>query len=326
MRLPEARLRLLRDRLADSGLSARDLAPSIPVPKRPSGTLPLNCLCHPRAWDDPEWRAASRLLAIPQDEGWLHRKAFEWTQCVYGLERLGALGPDRVALGVGAGHECVLYHLANRTRRTVATDLYSGGFTDSLAAEADPGFLQDPQKYAPFRYHDDRLLGLPADGCRLPFSDHSFDVVYSLSSIEHFGGHDRASEAVQEMGRVLRPGGVACVATELILDGGQHGEYFTIDDLEHWIIGPSGLVLVEPLDLTLPPDQYLADPVRLPDEATRTPHIVLQIDRWLFTSVVLFLRKPHAMELAEAGARRIAGRVARRARRSVAPRRPERPA
>jgi SAM-dependent methyltransferase len=266
-----------------------------------SGGLPLNCLCRPLAWEDPAWRAAGRLLALPQHEGWLHRKAFEWTQCVYGLERLGALGDDRTALGVGAGHECVLYYLANRTRLTVATDLYEGEFADSIAEEASPEFLTNPAKFAPFRYREDRLVGLPADGLSLPFRDGSFDVVYSLSSIEHFGGHDRSAQAVREMARVLRPGGIACIATEFILDGGQHGEYFTFEDLTRWIIGASpAFELVEPLDTTPPPAQYCDDPVRLPDEPLKTPHVVLSAGGWLFTSVVLFLRKRHRRRLQSA--------------------------
>jgi len=253
---------------------------------------PLNCLCQTDAWDDPDWRMVSRLLGVPQDEGWLHRKTFEWVQCVYGLERLGALGEDRRALGVGAGHECVLYYLANRTRLTVATDLYGGAFAGSLAAEADPAFLTAPQQFAPFRYHEDRLRGLPADGLALPFGDATFDVVYSLSSIEHFGGHDKAALAIGEMARVLTPGGVVCVATEYVMEGGQHGEYFTEDDLTHWILAASpDLSLVEPIDLTPPDRKYFDDPVRLPEEPFHTPHVVLAISDWRFTSIVLFFTK-----------------------------------
>ena len=253
---------------------------------------PLNCLCQVAAWDDPDWRAVGRLLAVPQDEGWLHRKAFEWVQCVYGLERLGALGDETRALGVGAGHECVLYYLANRTRLTVATDLYGGAFAGSIAAEADPAFLTDPARFAPFPYRSDHLAGLPADGLSLPFRDGAFDVVYSLSSIEHFGGHDKAADSVREMARVLKTGGVACVATEFIMEGGQHGEYFTLEDLDAWIVAASPeLELVEPIDLTPPDRRFFDDPVHLPDDPLHTPHVVLAIDRWRFTSIVLFFTK-----------------------------------
>ena len=133
-------------------------AASLPVAERDAARLPLNCLCHPDAWADGEWRLYSRALGIAQDEGWYHRKAWEWTQCIYGLERLGVLGPRTLALGVGAGHERVLYYLANRTALTIATDLYSGGFTGTSAAEADPTFLTHPERFAPFIYDKSHLV------------------------------------------------------------------------------------------------------------------------------------------------------------------------
>jgi len=261
--------------------------------RRPA-PLPLNAMCHPDFWHDPEWRIYSRALGLPQDEGWYHRKAWEWCQCVYGFERLGALGPDKLALGVGAGHERVLYYLANRTAATVGTDLYTGDFATGPAGEADPGFLQEPERFAPFAYYKERLFAFPADGCRLPFRSGVFDVVYSLSSIEHFGGHDRALQAVQEMCRALRPGGTACVATELVLEGGPHPAYFTWEDLERYVIGPSGMAPVEPVNDRPPPAEMLEDPVKLPEEQARTPHVVVQEGQWKFTSVCVFMTKPRA--------------------------------
>jgi SAM-dependent methyltransferase len=254
--------------------------------------LPLNAVCEPSFWDDGEWRGYGRALGIPQDEGWYHRKAWEWTQCAYGLERLNALGRNKFVLGVGTGHERVLYYMANRSALTVATDLYSGDFSDSPAQEADPAFLKDPARFAPFVYDQRRLLALPADGCHLPFQSGSFDVVYSLSSIEHFGGHERASEAMREMNRVLSPGGTACVATELVLEGGPHPAYFTLEHLNKYVVGPAGMSLVEPLADGRPSLGLLNDPVVLPEDYQKTPHIVLQEGPWKFTSVCLFMRKP----------------------------------
>ncbi|HTW08152.1 MAG TPA: class I SAM-dependent methyltransferase [Acidimicrobiales bacterium] len=276
------------------------------------GGLPLNSVCHPMYWDDAEWRTYGRALGIPQEEGWIHRKAWEWTQCVYGLERLGALGPGKRALGVGAGHERVLYYLANRTASTVATDLYAGDFATSPAEEADRHFLCEPERFAPFKYYQDHLLALPADGCALPFRSATFDVVYSLSSIEHFGGHERAAVAMGEMSRVLRPGGVACVATELVLEGGAHPAYFCPEDLSRYVLKAPGLVLVEPLSSRRPPAEMMEDPVKLPDELMRTPHVVLQDGPWKFTSVCLFFVKPTATELAVAAGRRFLDWLPRR--------------
>ncbi|HZR23555.1 MAG TPA: methyltransferase domain-containing protein, partial [Vicinamibacterales bacterium] len=47
-----------------------------------------------------------------------------------------------------------------------------------------------------------------ADVRNLPFQDESFDAVYSMGTIEHF---DETAQAVDEIARVLRPGGRAIV-------------------------------------------------------------------------------------------------------------------
>lgn len=302
-------VRNARDALSRRGWGRRSLARLVPVPSAPAGRPRLNALCHTDFWADGEWRTHSRAVGLPQDEGWFHRKAWEWTQCIYGLERLGALGPDKTALGVGAGHERVLYYLANRTAFTVGTDLYAGDFATSAAEEADPSFLFEPERFAPFPYRRQRLLGLRADGCLLPFRSGSFDVVYSLSSIEHFGGHERSAQAVLEMTRVLRPGGVACIATELVIEGGEHPAYFTMDHFLRYVVEASGMVLAEPLDERLPPQELIDDPVKVPEEYQRTPHIVLQDGPWKFTSVCVFLVKPTSAQLLQAARKKVTSQL-----------------
>jgi ubiquinone/menaquinone biosynthesis C-methylase UbiE len=48
------------------------------------------------------------------------------------------------------------------------------------------------------------------DARHLEFADRSFDFVYSYHALEHIPSHEKA---LQEMRRVLRPGGGACVGT-----------------------------------------------------------------------------------------------------------------
>jgi SAM-dependent methyltransferase len=280
------------------GLHRGDLTAAIPVPDRARPPYTLNAVCHPDFWSDPEWLQVQRALGLPRGEDEQHRKRFEWVQCAYGLERLGVLGPQTRVLGVGAGHERVLFYLANRSALTVATDLYTGAFTDSPAAEADPGFARDPGHYAPFAFRREHLAVVRADGTRLPFRAGGFDVVYSLSSIEHFGGHAAASVAMREMARVLRPGGIACVATELVLQGGEHPEFFTPAALQHFVVEQSGMVPVERLHHRPLPRALLDDPVWLDGDIYRNPHLVLGRGHHRWTSVVLFLRKPTRAELA----------------------------
>jgi SAM-dependent methyltransferase len=54
--------------------------------------------------------------------------------------------------------------------------------------------------------HD--LQGAVGDVRALPFRDASFDAIYSMGTIEHF---DETERAVEEMARVLKPGGRAIV-------------------------------------------------------------------------------------------------------------------
>src|SRR5205823_4181922 len=52
------------------------------------------------------------------------------------------------------------------------------------------------------------LRAAAADVRALPFRDASFDVIYSMGTIEHF---DETEQAVREMARVLKPGGCAII-------------------------------------------------------------------------------------------------------------------
>ena len=67
------------------------------------------------------------------------------------------------------------------------------------------------------------------DALDLRYEDGTFDIVFSLSSIEHFGSIGAAQKAVQEMERVCRTGGIVGIATEVVVDNGPH---FSLPGLE----------------------------------------------------------------------------------------------
>ena len=74
-------------------------------------------------------------------------------------------------------------------------------------------------------------------------------------------------------------------------------EVFTPRELERLIVGPSGLELMEPLDLDLPATSRVnvtrTDEHGLhPDSGDHWPHVILRASRSLFTSVSLPLQKP----------------------------------
>lgn len=73
---------------------------------------------------------------------------------------------------------------------------YGIDISEPTLAQARRGFLRGG------------LRSAVADVRALPFRDGSFDAIYSMGTIEHF---DETEQAVAEMARVLKPGGVAIV-------------------------------------------------------------------------------------------------------------------
>jgi SAM-dependent methyltransferase len=186
--------------------------------------------------------------------------------------------------------------------------------------------LDDPGAHAPFPYRRDRLEVRWMDARRLDLPDESFDVAFSLSSFEHFGGPADIASAARELGRVLRPGGHGLVVTECFVR--RHPlnaapvdfavrlatlgrrrkrasprrravvvEVLTPRELARLIVEPSGLELMQPLDLTLSAESWRnltrtdADGLH-PASGDYWPHVLLQAGRSVFTSVALPLRKP----------------------------------
>lgn len=247
-------------------------------------------LANPAKWDNPEWIALLRdLQVVPDHKLSMHRKSYEFTQLLYALRRLGRLRDETTVLSVGAGHECVLYWLANHVGRVVATDLYEGVWQSQGAREGDAHVLASPDTYAPFPYRQDRLAFEKMDARHLDFDDGTFDVAYSLSSIEHFGGVEGAGRAVDEMARVVKPGGVIAVATEYILAGPPHPEAFEPSQIRMLLDRP-GLRLLHPIDESVY-DRYAYAAVDLYRNPHQTPHMVVRMNDTVFTTVFALLER-----------------------------------
>lgn len=257
------------------------------------GVIPIDTqlceLANPAKWDNPEWMDLLRDLGLPDHKLSMHRKNYEFTQLAYGLGALGLLHDAASVLSVGAGHEAVLFWLANRMGGVTAVDRYEGVWQNVQAREGDRGVLRNPRDYAPFPYREDRLTFRQMDALQLDFADGTFDAAYSLSSIEHFGGLAGASRAVDEMARVLKPGGILALATEYVLDGPPHEETFTPADFDALIARP-GLTLVAPFDRTVY-SRYRYAAVDLYGNPHQTPHMVVRFGDTVFTTAFVFLRK-----------------------------------
>ena len=247
-------------------------------------------LANPANWENPEWMGLLRSLeVVPVDRASMHRKTYEFTQLLFGLTRLGMVSDDVRVLSVGAGHEPVLYWLANRVGGVIATDMYGGVWQRDGAREGDELVLEDAAQFAPFDYRRDHLTFMRMDGRFLAFRDESFDVVYSLSSIEHFGGFTGAYRAVAQMARVLKPGGVLALATEYCLSGPPHHEAFQPAEFRALVDHPT-LSLVEPVDEAVW-RRYACRPVDLQVDRHQTPHMVVTDGGAVFTSVFVYMRK-----------------------------------
>jgi SAM-dependent methyltransferase len=256
----------------------------------------------------------------------LHRKLWEYALLGLYLEEVGALSDDAEALSIAAGHEAPLYWLANRIARIVATDIYGqGSFSER---EADASMLNNPAVFAPYKYRESHLEVRNMDALRLDFDDESFDIVFSLSSIEHFGGPQAAARATQEMSRVLRPGGHLVITTECLVEShaldwpplqlairtatlGRRCPHstlrrrvidaFTPREIQRYIVQPSELTLVQQLDTTVEPENYEnvlrwhGDGSSLRgDGGAEWPHIMLQGHGSPWTSAFLaFVKPPH---------------------------------
>ena len=278
-------------------------------------------LCDVRDFEDADVLRMVRDI-LPERDPLAHveRKAWECAMLALFLEGAGRLRDATSALAIGAGQERMAFWLANRVGRVVATDTYGEG---SFAwREATAAMMTDPGAYAPFPYREERLEVQYADARALPFPDASFDVAFSLSSIEHFGGPVDVARSAREMGRVLKPGGHAIVVTECfvrhpfraaaadaLVRGLTRGrrrllEGFTARELGRWIVGPSGLELVQPLDLSLSPESWEnltithRDGRLEPATGEFYPHVLLESGRRsgpsVYTSVCLPLRKAPA--------------------------------
>ena len=262
-------------------------------------------LCDIGDFDDPEVRARiDDLTPGVEAPTHLHRKHWEFAMLTLFLEDSGLLREDVRILSVGAGHETVLFWLANRVAKVVATDIYGEGSFGEQAA--DRTMLTDPASFSPYPYRESHLEVRHMDARELEFPDNSFDVVFTLSSIEHFGSWADIRRSASEIGRVLRPGGAAFIATECFLGRSMFGpraiRIFTPRTLVSEIVGPSGLELVQPLDTTAPETSSNVIELDRYGGITSTtgadyPHIAVRVKRLgihtqSWTSVGLAMSKP----------------------------------
>lgn len=214
-------------------------------------------LCELGDFSDPDLRAVMREIygrGGEYPDGSEHRKSWEVAMTARALRDFGALREDAEVLGVGAGREATIFWLTRHVKRVFATDLYL--HEDSWSAK-DSGarMLAEPSGEPGVGWNARRLVVQHMDGKDLHYEDGSFDGIFSSGSIEHFGSYEDIRRSVEEMYRVLKPGGITALATEFRLEGEPPGlpgtVLFNEHELKRVVLDGMGWELASPLDLSL---------------------------------------------------------------------------
>ena len=253
------------------------------LPERTSSmgdSLPLCKLCDLADWSHASFTSIA--ADIMGGSAPHHRKLWEFTQLIRALKSQNLLSSDSIGLSVAAGNERVLYYLANRVARVVATDLYGDGAFASR--EASQATLEDPSQFAPYPYRREALATLYMDGCALKFLDNTFDFAFCLSSLEHFGGFRQSQACIKEMTRVVRPGGLVFFTTECSLNGFVTDQVFKPASISALLSGVE-LNLLDSISWELS-DETLGNLTDMRGgDLSKLPHINLRDLSTVFTSI-----------------------------------------
>jgi SAM-dependent methyltransferase len=224
----------------------------------------FNRLINPADFQDPQFvqyiQEASGRRTFPQQ-----RKFWEWGKGFQALKELDYLKRDKRAIGLGTGYEPFAFVLSRSIEHVIRTDyidqtnpfMRTYGEKIQIKKGERPNFVP-----ATLGYEEDRIgfLNLDATDMRA-VADASLDIVYSFSSIEHFGNRrDRpphgAIKCMQESQRILRRGGICMGATEYQLNPGLHPEFFRQEDFVKEICQSHTMRPIEPFDFELPEAMY----------------------------------------------------------------------
>jgi SAM-dependent methyltransferase len=240
-----------------------------------------------------------------------YRKHWEVAMAGRALAAAGVLGADAEVLGLGAGTEPTLFWLTTQVGRVFATDRYLATGWDESATAA---MLTDPGRFWPGAWDPRRLVVQHMDARELRYSDATFAAAFSSSSFEHFGGLADVRRAVEEACRVVVPGGLISISTELRLSGDPPGLpgvlLFSREELLDTFVERLPLEPFGPIDLSVtaeteatvwPFAPFAADVERHVGERgalyfheltwSHYPHVVLEHEGRRFTSVHLALRR-----------------------------------
>lgn len=238
-------------------------------------------------WQQSEFQSTETILLL---QGCRNRKAWEFIQVYNGLNRLGLLNESSKALGLGVGHECLIYAFSNLCQTVVATDLYNSEAWSTASMSTDEVYQKNP-----FPYAADRLVVRHMDMTAIDYPDASFDFVWSCCAIEHVNTFEDLHKVYQEIHRVLKPGGIAALTTEYNpTEQHSYEPNMLFTDrywLEQWLMGDRPLI--QGFELLDAPDLNLKAVPENEPKYRRYPEdsIQIYIKDGIVNSISLFLRK-----------------------------------
>jgi SAM-dependent methyltransferase len=225
-----------------------------------------------------------------------NRKSWEIAMAIYSFDRFKLLDGKSEFLGIGVAKEETISILSNHSKRVFATDIYlrQGTWKDWHSRN----LLINAKPHMGANYNHKRVVWQHVDGRELPYEDNSFDGIFSCSSIEHFGDEKQIRKAIEEVFRVLKPGGIAAISTEYKISGTGEGfhnvQLFDKDRLQRvWIDGINWSA-IDFLGEDLDDSEFVDFERSIRDKKylmSAQPHIKLDNSQYRWTSVHLTFQK-----------------------------------
>lgn len=141
-------------------------------------------------------------LGIAQVPSPLHwSRQIEWPWALHCLQ----LQPHHTVLDIGGGWSVLKYAMANRCRHVQSLDI-------------DQDSIEKAQFTINKLSMSHKIHQTLGDALALPFGDESFDRVTCISVLEHIPDKQHLN-GVREAIRVLKPGGIAVITMDVVIDG-----------------------------------------------------------------------------------------------------------
>ena len=136
-----------------------------------------------------------------------------------------------LVLDTACGRESLVDWLADKAETVVATDYWQPAYLAAANIK-----LED---FLTFWKTLPNVYPMVMDTTRMHLHDNTFDATFCVSSIEHIGSedgfHGGSEQAIREMIRVTKPGGLIAFSTEMHPDETQDKWYFTRMGLAQFI-------------------------------------------------------------------------------------------